>query len=50
MAIARANAPKADIVRAENFVTSCDQAIFVDQATDASLFTDAVLDEIDRFG
>src|ERR1035441_6440270 len=30
--------------------TSCDQAIFVDQATDASLFSDAVLVEIDRFG
>ena len=30
--------------------TSCDQAIFVDQATDASLSSDAVLVEIDRFG
>ena len=30
--------------------TSCDQAIFVDQATDASPFTDAVLAEIDRLG
>ena len=30
--------------------TSCDQAIFVDQATDASLSSDAVLLEIDRFG
>src|ERR1022692_2248635 len=30
--------------------TSCDQAIFVDQATDASLFSDAVLVQIDRFG
>ena len=30
--------------------TSCDQAIFVDQATDASLFSDAVLVEVDRFG
>jgi hypothetical protein len=29
---------------------SCDQAIFVDQATDASLSLDAVLVEIDRFG
>jgi len=29
---------------------SCDQAIFVDQATEASLFADAVLVEIDRFG
>jgi hypothetical protein len=28
--------------------TSCDQAIFVDQATDTSPFTDAVLAEIDR--
>jgi len=30
--------------------TSRDQAIFVDQATDASLSSDAVLVEIDRFG
>jgi hypothetical protein len=28
--------------------TSCDQAIFVDQAADASLFSDAALAEIDR--
>jgi hypothetical protein len=30
--------------------TSCDQAIFVDQTTDASLFSDAVLAEIDWLG
>jgi hypothetical protein len=30
--------------------TSCDQAIFVDQATGASVSSDAVLVEIDRFG
>src|ERR1035441_8524555 len=30
--------------------TSCDQAIFADQATDASVSSDAVLTEIDRFG
>jgi hypothetical protein len=30
--------------------TSCDQAIFVYQTTDASLFPDAVLVKIDRFG
>ncbi len=30
--------------------TSCDQAIFADQATDASLPSDAVLLKIDRFG
>ena len=30
--------------------TSCDQAVFVDQATDSSLFSDAVVIEIDRFG
>jgi ferredoxin len=30
--------------------TSCDQAIFVDQATDASVSSDAVLLTIDRFG
>ena len=29
---------------------SCDQAIFVDQATDASVSSDAVLFKIDRFG
>jgi hypothetical protein len=28
--------------------TSCDQAIFVDQTTDTSLSSDAVLTEIDR--
>ena len=30
--------------------TSCDQAIFVDQATDASLSSDAVVRKVDRFG
>jgi len=30
--------------------TSCDQVIFVDQASDASLSSDAVLLKIDRFG
>jgi hypothetical protein len=30
--------------------TSCDQAIFADQATDASVSSDAVLLKIDRFG
>ena len=30
--------------------TSCDQAIFVDQATDAPPFSDAVLVELGRFG
>jgi hypothetical protein len=30
--------------------TSCGQAVFVDQATDASLSSDAVLSEIDRLG
>jgi hypothetical protein len=30
--------------------TSCDQAIFADQATGASVFSDAVLLKIDRFG
>jgi len=30
--------------------TSCDQVIFVDQATDALLSSDAVLTEIDRLG
>ena len=30
--------------------TSCDQAVFVDQATDVSLSSDAVVVEIDRLG
>jgi hypothetical protein len=30
--------------------TSCDQVIFVDQATDVCLFPDAVQIEINRFG
>ena len=30
--------------------TSCDQAIFVDQATDVSVFSDAVPVEIDGIG
>ena len=30
--------------------TSCDQAIFVDHATDVSLFSDAVQVEVDRLG
>ncbi len=30
--------------------TSCDQAVFVDQTTDASLSSDPVLTEIDRLG
>jgi hypothetical protein len=30
--------------------TSCDQAVFVDQAADMSPFSDAVLVEVDRFG
>jgi hypothetical protein len=37
-------------VRAENSSKSCDQAIFVDQATDASLSSDTVLTEIGRLG
>jgi hypothetical protein len=38
------------IVGAEKLIHSRDQAIFVDQATDASLSSDAILLEIDRFG
>jgi hypothetical protein len=30
--------------------TSCDQAIFIDQPTDMSLFSVAVLIEVDRLG
>jgi hypothetical protein len=30
--------------------TSCDQVIFVDQATDVSLFSDAIQVEVDRLG
>lgn len=31
-------------------LTSCDQAVFVDHATDTGLFSDSVLLKIDRFG
>jgi hypothetical protein len=34
----------------ETSSTSCDQAVFVDHATDMSLSLDAVLVEVDRFG
>jgi hypothetical protein len=34
----------------ESSSTSYDQAVFVDQAVDASLFPDAILDEVGRFG
>ena len=34
----------------ETSSTSCDQVIFVDQASDGSLSSDAVLLKIDRFG
>ena len=34
----------------ETSSTSCDQVIFVDQASDASVFSDTVLLKIDRFG
>jgi hypothetical protein len=37
-------------VGAENSSRSCGQAIFVDQASHASVFSDAVLLKIDRFG
>jgi hypothetical protein len=30
--------------------TSCDQVIFIDHASDVSLFSDAVLVEVDRLG
>jgi hypothetical protein len=30
--------------------TSCDEAVFVDHATDASVSSDAVLLKVDRFG
>jgi riboflavin biosynthesis pyrimidine reductase len=30
--------------------TSCDQAVFIDQATDASLPSDAVVLKVDQFG
>ncbi len=42
--------PLSGPVRAETSSTSCDQAVFVDQATGTRLFPDAVLLEIDRFG
>ena len=37
-------------VRAETSSTSCDQAVFVDQAPDASLSCYAVLLKVNRFG
>ena len=37
-------------VRAETSSTSCDQVVFVDQASGAGLPSDAVLVEIDWFG
>ena len=37
-----------DPVRAETSSTSCDQAVFVDQAIDMSPSADAVLVEVDR--
>jgi hypothetical protein len=40
----------ADLCVPKTSSTSCDQAIFVNQATEASLFSDAVLVEIDRVG
>ena len=40
----------ADLCVPKTSSTSCDQAIFVDQATNTSLFSDAVVIEIDRFG
>jgi hypothetical protein len=40
----------AHLVRAETSSTSCDQVIFVDQATDASLSSDAVLVWVGRCG
>ena len=40
----------ADLCVPKTSSRSCDQVIFVDQATDASVFSDAVLTEIDRFG
>jgi hypothetical protein len=41
---------RAGIVRARTLSTSCDQAIFADQATDASVSSDAALGEIDWLG
>jgi hypothetical protein len=37
-------------VRAKTSSVSCDQTVFVDQATDASVFSGAVLVEIDGSG
>jgi hypothetical protein len=34
----------------ESSPISCGQAVFVDQAVDASLFPDAILGELDGFG
>jgi hypothetical protein len=42
--------PFPDVCVPETSSTSCDQAVFVDHATDMSLSPDAVLVEVDRFG
>jgi hypothetical protein len=39
-----------DPVSAENLIHVIDQAVFVDQATGASVPSDAVLLKVDRFG
>jgi hypothetical protein len=44
------NAARAGLCVPKTSSTSCDQAIFVNQATDASLSSDAVLVEIDWSG
>jgi site-specific recombinase XerC len=45
-----ADSPAVTLYVPKTSSTSCDQAIFVDQATDASVFSDAVLVEVGRFG
>lgn len=42
--------PMTDLPAPETSSTSCDQVVFVDQATDMSPSPDTVLVEVDRFG
>ena len=48
--VAVAKADPGDLCVPKTLSTSCDQAIFVDQATDTSLPSDAVVLKVDRFG
>ena len=44
------DAARVDLSVPKTLSTSCDEVVFVDQTTDASLSSDPVLTEIDRLG